>query len=274
VKSAAITIAIAGIPIRFSMNNAALAARIRKRYAGWITTDERPDITFRCTTVKKCGSDRSSLPNVMEATPDRGQIKRTDFECCWDQGRGTIALRASVYSFDACLRVLLSALLPRQGGLLLHASAVASAKTGGYVFAGRSGSGKTTIARLLDKAIILNDELCTVRMDKKQGVMVNGTPFWGEMRTGPAHPESFRLAGLYFLKKAPCTVRERLAGKETFMRLLGCVCSFTKKTEETERILCVAERIVALVPAYDLYFRRSAEEVADVALCTGDCRAA
>jgi hypothetical protein len=274
VRNAEITISIAGIPVHFSMNNATLAARIRKRYAGWIATGERPLIVFRCTTVKKYGSGRSSLPKVMESTLDRGHIKRSDFECCWNQGRGTITLRASVYSFDACLRVLLSALLPRQGGLLLHASAVGAAKGRGYVFAGRSGSGKTTIARLLDNALILNDELCVVLIDKKQGVSVNGTPFWGEMRTGPAHPEPFRLAALYFLKKAPFTVRECLDSRETIRRLLGCICSFSKNTEETERILCVAERIVGLVPAYDLHFRRLAEEVAGVVLCSGNCRAA
>jgi hypothetical protein len=274
VRNAAITITIAGIPIRFSMNNAALTARIRKRYAGWITKDKRPLIAFRCIVVKKRGSGRSTFPKVVEAAPDRGHFKRSDFECCWDRGRGTIMLRASVYSFDACLRVLLSALLPRQGGLLLHASAVAAAKGRGYVFAGRSGSGKTTIARLLDKASILNDELCMVRMNNKRDVMVNGTPFWGEMRTGPAHPESFRLVALYFLKKAPFTARKRLGSRETFRRLLGCICSFSKKAGEIEHILCVAERIAGRVPAYDLHFRRSADEVAGVALCAGGRRAA
>lgn len=273
-RSAAITITIAGIPIRFSMNNAVLAARIRKRYAGWITKGERPLIAFRCMVIKKNGSGRGSLPNVVEATLDRGHIKRSDFECRWDHGRGAITLRASVYSFDACLRVLLSALLPRQGGLLLHASAVVAAKGRGYVFAGRSGSGKTTIARLLDRASVLNDELCIVRRVKKQGVIVNGTPFWGEMRTGPAYPEPFRLAALYFLKKAPFTARERLGGSETIRRLLGCICSFSRKTDEIERILGVVEGVVGHVPAYDLRFRRLRNEVAGVVLCTGDLRAA
>jgi hypothetical protein len=269
-RSAAITITVSGISIRFCLSNAVLAARIRYRYAGWITTGKQPLIAFRCMVVKKNDSCRSSLPKVVEATLDRGHIKRSDFDCCWDKGRGAITLHASVYSFDACLRVLLSVLLPRLGGLLLHASAVAAARGRGYVFAGRSGSGKTTIARLLGKASILNDELCTVGTDNKRDVTVNGTPFWGEMKTGPAHPESFRLAALYFLKKAPFTARERLGSRETFRRLLGCICSFSNNAEETERILCVAEKIVGLVPAYVLHFRRSADEVSGVAIYTGD----
>ena len=273
-RSAAITITIAGISICFGTNDAALTARIRKRYAGWITKGLRPLITFRCMTVKKNGSGLSGLPKVVLTMPDRGHIKRSDFDCRWDRGYGTIALRGSVYSFDACLRVLLSALLPRHGGLLLHASAVAAAKGRGYVFAGPSGSGKTTIVRLLDTSSILNDELCAVRTDKKKGVTVNGTPFWGEMRRGPVHPEPFRLVALYFLKKASFTMREHIDSIETFGRLLGCICSFSKKAEETDHILCVVERIVKIVPAYNLHFRRSADEVAGVALCSGDCCAA
>jgi hypothetical protein len=272
-SSAAITITIAGISIKFIIKNTALTARIRNRYAGWITKGLKPLITLMCTTTRKTGPGRSSLPKVTLAGPDRGHCMRSDFDCCWDQGQGTITLRGSVYSFDACLRVLLSTLLPWHDGLLIHASAVAAANGCGYVFAGTSGSGKTTIARLLHTASVLNDELCVVRTDRKRQVTVTGTPFWGEMRQGPAHSGPFRLVVLYFPKKAPVTRRERLNRRVTFGRLLGCICFFSKKAEETDRILGVVERIIGFVPAYDLHFRRVAEEVAAVAFSKGGCRA-
>jgi hypothetical protein len=264
-KRTAITLVIAGIPLRFSVGDAAMAARIGRRYDGWMVTRVRPLIAFKCFFSEKTGPGRSSIPRIIEQRNDRGHIVRRDFECRWNRGRGSITLHPSIYSFDALLRVVLSMVLPMRGGLLLHASAVAAGKRKGFIFAGRSGSGKTTMARLLGKTTILNDELCVVTINKK-GARLYGTPFWGEMRTGAPHPESYPLRTIYFLEKAQTTARVVLDCAEAFRRLLATVCSFSSNAVITQGLLSVVERIILRIPAYELRFSRLSAEVSAVVL--------
>jgi hypothetical protein len=274
-KPARIIITIAGMPLCFVVRSARMSQRLRKRYAGWTDAKLCPLAVFDCSFVAGAAGGGSSMPRVGPSTMEQGYITRGDFDCRWSMARGRIRCRASIYSFDACLRVLLCTLLPHRGSLLLHASAVVARNNKGFVFVGRSGSGKTTIARMLQGGFpVLNDEICAVRPAGKSGVMVTGTPFWGEMRTGRAHPEMFHLSMLYFLKKGRSTARVRLERGEAFRRLLAGVCHFSKMAGATETLLDVAARIARSVPAYELFFTRVAKEVVAVALYGEECREA
>src|SRR5690606_2367179 len=68
----------------------------------------------------------------------------------------------SANSLEAAIRIAASIALPRRGGVIVHASAVA-ARGRAWIFAGVSGAGKSTIARLLSGAspelVALADEL-------------------------------------------------------------------------------------------------------------------
>jgi len=85
---------------------------------------------------------------------------------------------------DAGIRLTLSLLLPAQGALLLHASAI----TRGFVFAGASGAGKSTAAAALGPA--LADELVVVR-----GADVYGTPYWN------GRPEQVAIEQIVILER-------------------------------------------------------------------------
>jgi hypothetical protein len=267
-KQRTVVIDIAGLRIGFIVPDSSMAERIEKRYAGWLVNKRKPVVSFACRFSRKlrnAGSGSADL-TIRNAGRGHGAIERHDFHCAWDGRSGQLWMRQSIYSFDACLRALYCSLLPLSGGVFMHASAIAD-KRRGFVFAGRSGSGKTTLARLLKRNLVLNDEICALTRDGPGRIRVSGTPFWGEMKTGPAHRKFYPVAAVYCLRKsARVTGRERIGPQEALKRLLACACLFSREASDCGRILRNMIAIVTVVPVYELRFTRDAEQVNGVAL--------
>jgi hypothetical protein len=101
----------------------------------------------------------------------RWVMERGDFRAEWDaeRRRGWVRQSANPYSIDSVLRILHSLVLAREGGFLVHAaSAIRNGRA--FLFAGGSGAGKTTIARLAPAdVVLLTDEISYVR-PCKQGI--------------------------------------------------------------------------------------------------------
>ena len=112
----------------------------------------------------------------------RWRLERGDFRAEWDPAarQGRIRQSANPYSIDTVLRIVHTLVLAREGGFLLHAaSAVRNGRA--FVFAGASGAGKTTLARLAPAdADLLSDEISYVRRETG-GYYAYGTPFAGEL---------------------------------------------------------------------------------------------
>ncbi|HEV8306525.1 MAG TPA: hypothetical protein VGW35_02560 [Methylomirabilota bacterium] len=99
--------------------------------------------------------------------------------------------------------VLLVGALAHRGGIVVHAAgAIRNGR--GFVFAGRSGAGKTTIARLLREAgfDIVGDERVILRLDGDR-VRLHGTPWPGDL--GVVSARSAPVAALFTLDQARAT---------------------------------------------------------------------
>ena len=82
-------------------------------------------------------------------------------------------------------------------GTFIHSSSIAD-DTGGYIFAGHSGAGKSTIARLSSPRTILSDDLVLLRKGKNGKRQVFGTPFVGD---SPSINRGVDCKAIYFLEK-------------------------------------------------------------------------
>ncbi|HBA59748.1 MAG TPA: hypothetical protein DCZ92_02775 [Elusimicrobia bacterium] len=250
--SKTLVLATAGLAAAFDFPDAGfcgLAARRYKNFSG----SGRPLYRFAVSSIR--GAQAPFRPAVSE---ERGvlSLKRGDFDCVLDlqSGRGTLKCAPREQALDSFLRCFYSWLLPRKGGLLLHAASFA--RNGkAYLFPGRSGAGKSTLSKLAARAhFLLSDELVPVR---KAGGRFRawGSPFWGEMRR-PGENRRFDLGGVYKLAKAGGNQVRELPGGRALGLLLRCSMNFAKDAETAALMLSLAAELAATRNSGELRFAK------------------
>jgi len=159
------------------------------------------------------------------------------------------------YALDSLLRVLLSwKLLGRRGFLLHAATVVRNGKA--YIFTGRSGAGKSTVASLSPEGSVLTDEISLLR--REDGVWrAYGTPFWGEFRAAGSN-SSAPVAGIFRLLQAAENQVEILRPVAILRALLPNVLFFSAETEANRRLLEILSQAATEIAGYNLAFRPNA----------------
>ncbi len=120
--------------------------------------------------------------------------------------------------------LLFQGLLSRGRGAEVHACGVVDPSGRGLLFAGQSGAGKTTIARLwqqVEGAEVLSDDRIIVRRAAR-GFNMHGTPWHGEAEL--SEHASAPLAGVFFLARGDGKRHDfvTLTASEAAARLLAC----------------------------------------------------
>jgi hypothetical protein len=248
-----ISIAIGPAILVFSIARKAFAANLKSRYKGYLIG--RPPGPGRGLSVE-CSFSRKKLSSnervSVVRTKDTGwRARRYDMDCTWNDRKGRAVLWPSLYSFDALLRVLCATQMTKHRGILLHSSGIVF-RNRAFIFAGPSGSGKTTIARLSTSKRILSDEIVALTIDDKNKVKASGTPFWGEMGTGPASIRTYPVHSLYFLKKSDHLVKTTIKKEVALQKLLRCVCFFNHSAEENGRALDLCLDLIGSIATYVL----------------------
>jgi hypothetical protein len=196
----AAVVTIAGTAIALRTSDEPFLRLLEQRYAGFIdlSGSRRCDYEFELELEAPAGTSPDDELQVFRRD-GCWHLERGDFRAHWDPvtRRGKVRQSRNPYAIDAVLRIVHTLLLTTQGGALMHAaSAIRAGKA--YVFAGVSGAGKTTLARLAPGDVqLLSDEVSCVRKTGS-GYRAYGTPFSGELGQ-PGENVDAPLSAIYLL---------------------------------------------------------------------------
>jgi hypothetical protein len=159
----------------------------------------------------------------------------------------------NAYALDSLLRILLSWMLLRYAGFLLHAATVV--RNGrAYVFAGRSGAGKSTVAALSPAGSVWTDEISLLRRERSEW-RAYGTPFWGEFRAAGSN-RSATVEGIFGLNQATENRVEALGPAGLLRNILPNVLFFSRDAAANQRLLEILGQAVKEIPGYNLAFQK------------------
>ena len=144
--------------------------------------------------------------------------------------------------------------LARGRGAEIHACGVLDRSGDGYLFAGQSGAGKTTMAQLWmaqQGITVLSDDRVIVRL--RDGLpWIHGTPWCG--RGGQVHPGRGRLKGIFFLRHGRQDQIISQPSCEATARLFSCCFPPFYHRQGLDFTLNFLAQLAETVPCYELRF--------------------
>ena len=149
-----------------------------------------------------------------------------------------------------------------RGGLLVHAAG-AVLKGRGLIFPAVSGTGKSTLSRLLEAEFpgsVVCDERIAVRPDATPDVAaphwtLAGTPWTSS--AGIARKTAAPLAALVFLEQAPACGITPIPASDAVRRMLPLISVDWKSDALAGRGVAALDTLLAAVPAYVFRFPKS-----------------
>jgi len=249
-------LAVGGVEIAIEAEDAVLD--LLRRQPGLTLANhaaEAADLHLTLATVPDLPHPELALEAPLSKVRADGMVRlwRQDLEIAWRPA--DCHMRATIWaqpqSLLAVLRIACALVMPRLGGLLLHASSVVS-RGRAFVFPGPSGAGKTALARLASPRDVLSDEISAVRPVGGR-YLCFPTPFWGEMKPKPPVPPAPLLAfGLP--RKADAARLAPVARAHLLERLLGCALTFGASGDEKRLVVDSAIALAERVLSFDVYF--------------------
>jgi hypothetical protein len=149
--------------------------------------------------------------------------------------------------------LLILHLLSQGLGVEVHSCGLIDSSSNGFLFAGQSGAGKTTIAELLQKADlkILSDDRIVLRSENGK-IWMHGTPWHGESKF--AIPEKAELKQIFFLKQNYRNEIVSVKESDAVARLFACSFPIFYNSSAVDFMLSFFEDTVRDVQSSELRF--------------------
>jgi hypothetical protein len=151
--------------------------------------------------------------------------------------------------------LLVNALLARNGGLEIHSCGVIDHQGNGYLFAGNSGAGKTTTARLWQPyaSEIISDDRIILRRENG-GWWMYGTPWHGEAEICSASRAPLRR--VFLLEQSTLNEVRPISRTDAVARLVSCTFPPFHDADAVGAIVSTLAKLTADVPVARLAFAK------------------
>lgn len=252
-----IRISIGDICLGLSVEDAKEAARIRKRYEAFLSLAS-PSLVVDVVVVEK-DWPRPAQPGPWPlSTACSGDLLRFESlgeEATFDlaAGKGRLTKAPDIPGENA-LRVIFAWLCVSQGGLLVHSCGVLR-EGQGYLFFGKSGAGKSTVANLSKGFTILSDDLVMVRR-VNGSFHAQGVPFRGEASDSPLANAHAPVAGVFRLMKDSKNYLEAVPRARMVASLLGSVPFVLEDPANSRKAAETCASLLGAVHHGHLHFQR------------------
>lgn len=181
-----------------------------------------------------------------------------------DKGR-VWSLTDIIYDFLQVLLINYFSL--NKKGIFIHGIGVRDLDGRGLLFAGKSGAGKSTTARLWHKhsrAMVLNDDRIIVRK-LQQKFFIYGSPWHGEFSDYlKSHIESAPITKLFFIYHSPKNTVRRISDKGAFSLLYPALFPTFWDKNCLENIVSFCQDLVKTIPCFKLGFVNNKKVIAFV----------
>ena len=189
---------------------------------------------------------------VFDYRTNRGLI----YVFCSDDANHFVATLFKLLFVFTCLVMINS------GSLMVHGAGIKKGKgRGGYLFMGTSGTGKSTVAALSSRDMVLSDDATVIEVTGG-ACLLHATPFrqvWCEQKASKRlYLEHEKLDKLLFLHQSATTFiqprEQRSAFTELLKEHLHCFEVMGEPLKRRAFYLCRA--VCDMTPSYDLFFRK------------------
>jgi hypothetical protein len=246
-------ISIAGINVKLSCEDLAVLYRLAARYEEFKGTDMPVmDVSVEIIGHESAGAFFDAEPQYV-GERILFASKHYTGEINLHMGKAWLSVSSSqpVEEIEYFLRVVYAFLIFQAGGLLFHAAGIVRDRKA-YLFFGYSGSGKTTVSRLSENDLILNDDL-VVLLPGGDGWYAHATPFWNPTQVKPT-PMNASIAGLYRLVQDTEVYIQKMGTGQSLAELVANAPVLSGSPLYSQELIDRCQKIISAVPTYSLHF--------------------
>lgn len=166
--------------------------------------------------------------------------------------------------YDFLQVLLINYFAYRNQGIFTHSVGIKDLDGSGLLFAGKSGAGKSTTARLWykhSKAMVLNDDRIIIRKLNNK-FFIYGSPWHGEFSDYLASRiDSARLKKIFFIRHFHRNIATEIPPKQAFILLYPALFPTFWDKNCLENIAVFCDDLIKKVPCYNLGFVNNKEVI-------------